>query len=96
MVRRRFSAKIKGQVAIEAIKNDSTIEELAQRFDIHPTQVKAWKSDLISSAERIFDKKSCNNTDKKLIVELMQKIGQQSVEIDFLKKNFMRYHKKIE
>lgn len=86
MVRRRFNAKIKGQVAIEAIKNDSTIEELAQRFDIHPTQVKTWKSDLISGVERIFDKKNCNNADKRLVAELMQKIGQQSVEIDFLKK----------
>jgi len=51
---------------------------------------------LISGVERIFDKKNCNNADKRLVAELMQKIGQQSVEIDFLKKNFVRYHKKIE
>lgn len=94
MVRKKFSAKTKAQVAIEAVKNDATIEELAQRFDIHPTQIKAWKSDLIINAERVFDKKNCKHADKKLISELVQKIGQQSVEIDFLKKSFAKYHKK--
>ncbi len=96
MGRKKFSAKMKGQVALEAIKNDATIEELAQRFDIHPTQIKTWKSDLIANAERIFDRKNYKNADKKFIAELMHKIGQQSIEIDFLKKNFAKYHKKNE
>ena len=96
MGRKKFNAKMKAQVAIEAVKNDATIEELAQRFDIHPTQIKTWKADLITNAERVFDKKNHKNADKKFIAELTHKIGQQSIEIDFLKKNFAKYHKKNE
>lgn len=54
MKRRKFSAKMKAQVALEAIKNDATVEELAQRFDVHPSQVRTWKSDFLTNAEKVF------------------------------------------
>lgn len=94
MKRRKFGAKMKAQVALEAIKNDATIEELAQRFDVHPSQVRSWKVDFLTNAEKVFIKEGHKGEcDDKHVAELERKIGQQAVEIDFLKKNYMRYRK---
>lgn len=94
MRRRKFSAKIKAQVALEAIRNDATIEELAQKHGIHPTQVRAWKADFCANAEKVFMKENHKDEcDEKHVAELERKIGQQAIEIDFLKKSFMKYSK---
>lgn len=94
MKRRKFGAKMKAQVALEAIKNDATIEELAQRFDVHPSQVRSWKVDFLTNAEKVFIKEGHKGEcEDKHVAELERKIGQQAVEIDFLKKNYMRYRK---
>ncbi len=42
--RRQFSAKFKFQVALEALKEQKTISEIASQYEVHPTQVKQWKS----------------------------------------------------
>jgi transposase len=94
MKRKKFSAQVKTQVALEAIKNNSTIEELSQRFGVHPTQIKAWKAAFLANAEKIFTKgKGNEEIDEKHVAELERKVGQQAIEIDFLKKNFMKYSK---
>lgn len=94
MARRRFNSKIKAEVALEAIKNDRTLEELSQKFEVHPTQVKLWKSDLVANAEKAFSKDhSKDQIDPKHVAELERKVGQLTIEIDFLKKNLSKYHK---
>jgi transposase-like protein len=94
MKRRKFGAKMKAQVALEAIKNDATIEELAQRFDVHPSQVRSWKVDFLTNAEKVFIKDgNKGECDDKHVAELERKVGQQAIEIDFLKKNYMKYRK---
>lgn len=95
MARKKFGAKFKAQVALEAVKNTATTAELSNRHGVHPTQIQVWKVTLERQAETIFS--SGNKTteiDEKRLSELERKIGQLTVENDFLKKNFTAYQKK--
>lgn len=81
--RRNHGATFKAKVALEAIKGDQTVVELAERFEIHPNQITEWKKQLMERADEIFskDKKAETGTD---IKDLHAKIGQLAVENDFL------------
>jgi transposase len=81
--RRNHGAAFKAKVALEAIKGDQTIVELAERFQVHPNQITEWKKQLLERAEEVFAK------DKKMdggpsVKELHAKIGQLAMENDFL------------
>src|SRR5690625_5902598 len=79
--RRKFTAKFKTQVVLEAIKERQTLSELAERFKLHPNQVTTWKKEFLNNAEEAFAKKSSKkDTTEKEIEELYQKIGR--LEID--------------
>jgi transposase len=95
MVRKKFSASFKAQVALEVIRNETTLAELSQKYDVHPTQIKDWKATLVSQAEKIFLSKSSEKDSQNGYVEALErKAGQLAIEVDFLKKNLTRYHKK--
>jgi len=81
--RRNHGAAFKAKVALEAIKGDQTVVELAERFQIHPNQITEWKKQLLERAEEVFskDKKAEAGPD---IKDLHAKIGQLAVENDFL------------
>jgi transposase len=97
MARKKFSASFKAQVALEVIRNETTLAELSQKYDVHPTQIKDWKATLVSQAEKVFLGKSGEKDPKNGYVEALErKAGQLAIEIDFLKKNLTRYHKKSE
>ena len=55
--RRRFSAEFKAKVALEAIKGDDTVAELATRRELHPTQIAAWKREAVAKLAKVFDEK---------------------------------------
>ena len=95
MVRKKFTAKIKAQVALEAAKNDKTIPEISTKHGVHPTQVKQWKAVLEERAEVVFQKenKVTDSADTR-IAELERKVGQLTMENDFLKKNYFGSLKK--
>ena len=87
--RRKFGTAFKAKVAIEAIKGEKTINEIASIYEVHPNQVSLWKKQALEKLpEAMADGRTKQSRDSKPIDEekLHQKIGQQAVEIDFLKK----------
>lgn len=84
--RRKFSASFKAKVAIEAIKETQTIQDLAKKFDLHPNQISTWKKEFIENSSVIFEKDSPQKSDEGKEKELYSKIGELQVEVDFLKK----------
>jgi transposase len=86
--RRKFTSEFKAKVSIEAIKEQQTIEALAKKYDLHPTQINTWKKEFLNNSSAVFEKEGKVTTEDKeaLIQALYAQIGEQKVAIDFLKK----------
>ena len=86
-IKRSFSAEFKAKVAIEALKEQKTISELAQQYELHPNQISQWKQQFLANAASTFVAESSDTKElEKQRDELFQKVGQLTVENDFLKK----------
>jgi transposase len=90
--RKRYSAEFKAKVALEAIRGEQTINELAARYELHPNMITNWKRQAIDNMAAAFAKSAerSNQADEGQIKELHAKIGQLTVERDFLAKAFGR------
>lgn len=91
--RRKFTSEFKAKVAIEAIKERQTLSELAEKFEVHPTQIAGWKREFLSNAPSLFESAGGSKTDQESPVDvegLYSKIGRLEVERDFLKKNLQK------
>lgn len=90
--RRRFSAEFKAKVALEAIRGEQTLSDLAARYEVHPNMITTWKRQAIENMAAAFsgtaERNSKANDDQ--IKDLHAKIGQLTVERDFLAKAFDR------
>jgi transposase-like protein len=88
--RRSHSSSFKARVALETMKGDQPVAELAGRFQVHPSQVQAWKKALLEGAASIFEGANGKRqkSDEALIAQLYQQIGQLKVEKDFLQRRF--------
>lgn len=87
MTRRKFTPKFKTKVVLEALKERHSLAELAQKYEIHPTQISAWKRDFLDGAEQVFEsgKKDARSEAEREKDKLLKAIGQLKVENDFLK-----------
>ena len=81
--RRNHGSAFKAKVALEAIKGDKTLSELAQRFEIHANQIVQWKKEVLDRADELFEKGK-RKDDGPDIGELHAKIGELTMEKDFL------------
>jgi len=81
--RRNHSAAFKAKVALEAVKEEKTLIQLSEQFQVHPNQITEWKKLLLEKASEVFEKgkKEPNEPD---IKELHAKIGRLTMENDFL------------
>jgi transposase-like protein len=81
--RRNHSAVFKAKVALDAIRGEKTLAELAKQRDVHPNQITDWKNQLLERAAGVFGAEQTEQP-KADLKELHAKIGQQALEIDFL------------
>lgn len=86
--RRQFSADWKAKIALEAIKGQRTVQEIASHYEVHPNLVTHWKKQLLERAAEVFSsgKTPEGQADEELKAELYQQIGKLQVEVDWLKK----------
>jgi transposase len=83
--RRRLDAQLKAKVALEALGNEATIAELAAKYQLHPNQIYAWKKQLLDGAAAVFASGAGKEASREAeVTELYAKIGQLTVERDFL------------
>lgn len=86
--RKRHGAALKAKVALEAIRGERTVNELAGLYQVHPSQIAAWKRRALEGLPELFSDghRRAQEDDEGLQARLYQQIGQLKVELDFLKK----------
>ena len=86
--RKQYDSQFKAQVALEAIKNQRTLAQIASEYGVHPNQVSQWKKQVLDQLPQLFTNgrsKIASDSDA-LINELYNQIGRLKVEVDWLQK----------
>jgi transposase len=89
--RRNYSAAFKAKVALEAAKEEKTLAELAQNYEVHANQISAWKQELLEGVSSLFERgREVNRGQETEMKELYAKIGELTMERDFLSRKLSR------
>ena len=88
--KRKFNPDFKSKVVLESLKERSSIEELASKYELHPSQISMWRKQFLDNSSLLFDNNTKGDKDEKevLIKELYSQIGELKVANDWLKKSF--------
>jgi transposase len=97
-MRKSYDKNFKAKVALEALKEESTLQELARKYEVHPNQISQWKRQLVEGAAELFErpnKKSeeVRNAEKRDEM-LLKAVGEMKIENDFLKKKYRQVYGK--
>ena len=85
--RRKFSAEFKAKVVLEALKERETLESLAKKYELQPTQISTWKNQAMSNFTKVFSNENTLDKSKEVDTQLLYaQIGELKVANDFLKK----------
>ena len=82
--RTKHTAAFKAKVALEAVREQQTVPALARRYGVHPNVIYKWKRQFIEQAARVFEQPDGPTSDSEREAELLKKIGELTVERDFL------------
>lgn len=85
--RKKQTAAFNAKVAIEAIKEQETLSDLAKRFEVHPQMISNWKREFQARSSEIFESKAPDEEAEKREKALYEKIGRLEVEVDFCKRD---------
>ena len=87
-MRKRYSAEFKAKVALETVKGEKTLSELASQYQVHPNQIRQWKQAFLAGLPDIFSdrrrRRACDTAEEQ--ARLYEQIGRLKVELDWLKK----------
>lgn len=86
--RKTYNADLKARIALEAIKGQMTVNQIATHYGVHPNQVTNWKKQVLEEIPQMFSQARGRAVadDAELKAQLYQQIGQLKVELDWLKK----------
>jgi len=88
-MRKRYDKEFKAKVAVEALKGDKTLQELAITYSVHPNMIALWKRQLLEHASMLFEKEGKDKAQEETVRqkdEQYKQIGPLQVENDYLKK----------
>jgi transposase len=91
--RRNHSPQFKAKVALAALRGEQTLAELAEQFDVHPNQITQWKQQAVENMAAAFDKGAAGEIADAERTALHAKIGQLTLERDFLDRAFSKARK---
>lgn len=88
MGRKKHSKELKAQIALDAIKGQKTMAELASEYGVHANQISRWKKQLLDASPDIFTRGKDKEAEQKEVERdrLFKKVGQLQLEVDWLKK----------
>jgi transposase-like protein len=84
--RRKFTSTFKAKVAIEAIREQSTLSELSSKYELEASQITKWKREFLEKSALIFEIDTPQKTSEKEAQKLYEQIGRMKMQIDYLKK----------
>lgn len=92
--RRQFSSQFKFTVALEAVKGQKTVNEIASEYNVHPSQVGIWKKQLLAEGPGVFDGHGARDLQEQVTreTELYEQIGRLKMELEWLKKKASQFN----
>ena len=90
-MRKSYDSKFKAKVALEAVKSEFSITELASKYEVHPNQISNWKKQFLKNISTVFDRSKKSKEETEITRDdLLREIGQLKVDNEFLKKKYMQ------